>query len=171
MIYGIPSYYMCYFPYLFILPRIHPLLFSSSSFHLLTRSLFPSPPLLLSLLPLLLSLSLLFPLSLLSLLVQERAGRYCGALRVLNSYWVGQDSVYKFYEVILVDPQHKAIRRDPRINWLCRAVHKHREMRGLTAAGRKNRGLGKGHRHTKVIGGSRRSNWMRRNTLSLRRYR
>lgn len=102
---------------------------------------------------------------------EERAGRYCGALRVLNSYWVGEDSVFKFYEVILVDPQHKAIRRDPRINWLCKAVHKHRELRGLTAVGRKNRGVGRGHRYNKVIGGSRHASWLRRNTLSLRRYR
>ena len=102
---------------------------------------------------------------------EERVGRRCGALRVLNSYWIGQDSTFKFYEVILVDPMHKAIRRDPRINWLCKSVHKHREMRGLTATGRKNRGLGKGHLRTKVHGGSRRANWKRRNTLSLRRYR
>lgn len=40
----------------------------------------------------------------------------------------------------MVDPQHKAIRRDPRINWICKAVMKHRELRGLTSAGRKNRG-------------------------------
>ena len=105
------------------------------------------------------------------LLLQERAGRYCGALRVVNSYWVGQDSTYKFYEVILVDPQHKAIRRDPRINWLCKPVHKHRELRGLTSAGRKNRGLGKGHLRNKVRGGSRYANWKRHNTLSMRRYR
>lgn len=103
--------------------------------------------------------------------LQERAGRYCSGLRVLNSYWVGQDSVYKFYEVILVDPQHKIIRRDPRINWLCKAVHKHRELRGLTAVGRHNRGLGKGHLRIKVRGGSRYANWKRHNILSLRRYR
>uniref|UniRef100_A0A8C4W8V8 Ribosomal protein L15 n=1 Tax=Gopherus evgoodei TaxID=1825980 RepID=A0A8C4W8V8_9SAUR len=30
---------------------------------------------------------------------EERAGRHCGALRVLNSYWVGEDSTYKFFEV------------------------------------------------------------------------
>jgi ribosomal protein L15E len=42
---------------------------------------------------------------------------------VLSSYWIGQDSSYKFFEVILVDPQHKAIRRDPRINWICYPVH------------------------------------------------
>lgn len=26
---------------------------------------------------------------------------------MLNSYWVAQDSSYKYYEVILVDPAHK----------------------------------------------------------------
>ena len=73
--------------------------------------------------------------------------------------------------MILVDPSHKAIRRDPRINWIAKAVHKHREARGLTAIGRKNRGIGKGHLHNKMKGGGRRGNWKRRNTLSLRRYR
>ncbi|KAJ1505800.1 60S ribosomal protein L15 [Coelomomyces lativittatus] len=102
---------------------------------------------------------------------EERVGRRCGNLRVLNSYWITQDTVYKYYEVILVDPQHKTIRNDPRINWICNAVHKHREMRGLTSAGRKSRGLGKGHLFNNTKGGSRRACWKRRNTLSLRRYR
>jgi hypothetical protein len=48
-----------------------------------------------------------------------------------------QDGVYKYYEVILVDPSHKAIRRDARINWICDPVHKRREARGLTSAGKK----------------------------------
>jgi large subunit ribosomal protein L15e len=51
--------------------------------------------------------------------VQQRVGRLIPSLRVLNSYWVAQDATYKYYEIILVDPFHKAIRRDPRINWLC----------------------------------------------------
>src|ERR1700760_2174414 len=55
---------------------------------------------------------------------EERVGRRCANLRVLNSYWVNQDSTYKYFEVILVDPQHKAIRRDPRINWIVNPVHK-----------------------------------------------
>lgn len=59
---------------------------------------------------------------------EERVGRRCANLRVLNSYWINQDSTYKYYEVILVDPQHKAIRRDPRINWIVKAVHKVREL-------------------------------------------
>ena len=37
---------------------------------------------------------------------EERAGRVLGALRVLNSYWVAQDSTYKYYEVVMVDPMH-----------------------------------------------------------------
>ena len=83
-------------------------------------------------------------------------GRRCGNLRVLNSYWINQDGVYKYYEVILVDPNHKAvssavgacvllltlrsqIRRDPRINWITKPVHKRREARGLTSIGKQVR--------------------------------
>ena len=60
----------------------------------------------------------------LSATAEERVGRRCANLRVLNSYWINQDSTYKYFEVILVDPQHKAIRRDARINWICNPVHK-----------------------------------------------
>lgn len=103
---------------------------------------------------------------------EERAGRKFTNLRVLNSYWVNQDATYKYYEIIMVDHSHKAIRRDPRMQWIANPVHKHRELRGLTSAGRKGRGLRKrGHRANKIIGGSHRINWKRRNTISLRRYR
>merc|ERR1719281_95731 len=72
---------------------------------------------------------------------EERIGRKCGGLRVLNSYWVAQDVVNKWFEVVMVDPFHKCIRDDPRINWICNSTMKHRELRGLTAAGRMARGL------------------------------
>ncbi|XP_003742672.1 60S ribosomal protein L15 [Galendromus occidentalis] len=101
-------------------------------------------------------------------IAEGRVGKRVKALVVLNSYWVAQDATYKYYEVICVDPFHKAIRRDPKLNWICNPVHKHREQRGLTSAGRKHRGLGKGRRYTKTIGGSRRANWKRRNTLQMR---
>lgn len=102
---------------------------------------------------------------------EERVGRRFPNLRVLSSYWVNQDATFKFYEVILLDPFHKAIRRDPRMNWVCKPTMKHRELRGLTSAGRKSRGIGKGHLFNKTKGGSRQASWKRRNTLSLRRYR
>ena len=101
---------------------------------------------------------------------EERVGRRCGNLRVLNSYWVNQDASYKFFEVILIDPQHAAIRNDPRVNWIVRPVHKHREMRGLTAAGKKSRGTGKGNKYKKLKP-SRRAASKRNNIVSLRRYR
>merc|ERR1712029_1247301 len=59
---------------------------------------------------------------------EERVGRRLRGLRILNSYWVGQDSTYKYFEVIMVDVAHPAIRRDPKVNWIVNAVHKHREL-------------------------------------------
>lgn len=103
---------------------------------------------------------------------EERVGRACGNLRVLNSYWINQDATYKYYEVILVDPNHIAIKNDARINWICNPVHKHRELRGLTSAGKKHRGLRvKGHRANNTMGGSHRAAWKRRNTKVFKRYR
>mmetsp|Transcript_33412 Transcript_33412/g.84418 ORF Transcript_33412/g.84418 Transcript_33412/m.84418 type:complete len:206 (-) Transcript_33412:156-773(-) len=103
---------------------------------------------------------------------EERAGRHAMNLRVLNSYWINQDATYKYFEVILVDPSHVAIRNDPRINWIVNPVHKHRERRGLTSAGKHHRGLRvKGHRANNTIGGSHRAAWKRRNTKTMRRYR
>mmetsp|Transcript_33835 Transcript_33835/g.80732 ORF Transcript_33835/g.80732 Transcript_33835/m.80732 type:complete len:206 (-) Transcript_33835:28-645(-) len=105
-------------------------------------------------------------------IAEEKVGRKFSNMRVLNSYWVNQDATMKYYEVILVDPSHSKIRNDSRINWIVDPTHKHREMRGLTSAGRKGRGLRKsGHRANKIIGGSARASWMRRNCLKLKRYR
>merc|ERR1711930_32177 len=104
-------------------------------------------------------------------IAEERVGRRLKGLRVLNSYWVGQDSTYKYFEVMMIDPHHKVIRRDPDMQWLTKPTHKHRELRGLTSAGKKSRGLGKGHRFTQTIGGSRHKAWKRRNTLQLHRKR
>ena len=104
-------------------------------------------------------------------IAEEAVGRKVLALRVLNSYWVGQDAVFKFYEVICVDTSHNAIRNDPKINWICEDVHKRREARGLTSAGKKHRGLrAKGDRdnHKRP---SVRASYKRRNRISLRRYR
>merc|ERR1712151_841882 len=102
---------------------------------------------------------------------EERVGRKCGGLRVLNSYWVAQDAAHKWFEVVMVDPMHKGIRDDPRINWICKPVMKHRELRGLTAAGRKARGLQvKGYRGCKLRP-SKRASYKRRNTLQLRPWR
>ena len=103
---------------------------------------------------------------------EEKVGRRYSNMRVLNSYWINQDATMKYYEIILVDPAHTKIRNDPRINWIVNPVHKHREMRGLTSAGRKARGLRKkGHRANGIKGGSYRAAWLNRNCMRLKRYR
>lgn len=100
-----------------------------------------------------------------------RVGLKCPNMRVLNSYWVGQDGVFKYFEVILVDPMHSRVRNDPRLNWICDGVMKHREARGLTSAGRKARGICKKSKSNKQIGGSRKACWRRNNTVGLKEYR
>ncbi|EAT47414.1 AAEL001488-PA [Aedes aegypti] len=99
---------------------------------------------------------------------EERVGRRVGGLRMLNSYWVAQDAAYKL-SGHHGQHAHSAIRRDAKVNWIIKAMHKHRELRDLTSAG-KSRGLGKGYRYAQTIGGSRWACWSRRNRLHMRRY-
>jgi large subunit ribosomal protein L15e len=74
-------------------------------------------------------------------IAEERAARKYPNMEVLNSYWVGEDGKYKWYEVILVDPHHPVIKADKSLNWICTGKHKGRAFRGLTSAGKKGRGL------------------------------
>ena len=76
-------------------------------------------------------------------IAEERVARRYVNLEVLNSYQVGEDGRYKWYEVILVDPHHPSIKNDPKINWICNPANRNRVFRGLTSAGKKSRGLRK----------------------------
>jgi glucosamine--fructose-6-phosphate aminotransferase (isomerizing) len=76
----------------------------------------------------------------------------------LGKYWV-------------VDRDHKAVTRDPRINWIATNKHKRRDSRGLTAAGKKHRGLlARGHKAHQQRP-SQKQSWLRRNRISLWRFR
>ena len=57
---------------------------------------------------------------------------------------LGKILPYQFFEVILIDPVHEAIRRNPDGRWITKPVHKHREML-VTSAGRRSHGFEKGH--------------------------
>ncbi len=72
---------------------------------------------------------------------EQRAGRKYPNLEVLNSYWVGEDGIYGFYEVIMVDPSNPHIKADKQVGWISKGSHKGRALRGLTSAGKKSRGL------------------------------
>ena len=52
------------------------------------------------------------------LIAEERTARKYPNMEVLNSYWVWQDGRYKWYEVILVDPNHPAIKSDKDLGWI-----------------------------------------------------
>jgi len=74
-------------------------------------------------------------------IAEERVAKKFPNLRLLNSYWVGNDSKWVWYECILVDPIHPVIYNDPDINWICDPVQKGRVSRGLSSAGKRSRGL------------------------------
>lgn len=81
------------------------------------------------------------PAKSLRLIAEERAARKFPNLEVLNSYWVGEDGRSKWFEVILVDPNHPVIKADKDVNWIIEKQHKRRVYRGLTSAGKKVRAL------------------------------
>ena len=75
-------------------------------------------------------------------IAEERVSRRYPNLEVLNSYWVGEDGKNKFYEVIMVDPHHPAIKADKQLGWISSgSSHAGRAFRGKTSAGKKGRGL------------------------------
>ncbi len=75
------------------------------------------------------------------LIAEERAARKYPNLEVLGSYYVGDDGLYKYYEIVLVDPAHPSIRSDEDIKWIADPSQRGRVFRGKTFAGRRMRGL------------------------------
>ena len=74
-------------------------------------------------------------------IAEERAGRRFRNMEVLNSYWVGEDGKHKWYEVILINPNHPVIKTDKDLKWVCESSHRGRAERGKTSAGKRGRGL------------------------------
>merc|ERR1711981_341395 len=91
--------------------------------------------------------------------------------RILNSYYVAKDGIYKYYEVLAVHPGCENIRRDPKINWICDQKHRNRAQRGITQAGQKNRGLRTKRKGTKhAVRPSKAQAWKRSEKIHLRRF-
>lgn len=66
-------------------------------------------------------------------MAEKRANIRYRNLEVLNSYWVGEDGMYIYFEVILADPILNSVD-------LTSVKRKGRAFRGLTSAGKKSRG-------------------------------
>ncbi len=73
-------------------------------------------------------------------IAEQRASDRYDNLEVLNSYWVAEDGNYKWYEIIMVDPDHPQIESDDDVNWICE--QRDRVERGKTPASKESRGLG-----------------------------
>ena len=61
-------------------------------------------------------------------IAEQRVNRLYKNMEVLNSYWVGEDGVYKYFEVILADPTK------PTVN-ISSVMRTGKSFRGLTASG------------------------------------
>jgi len=70
---------------------------------------------------------------------EQRANKKFKNCEVLNSYYVGKDGKYMFYEVILIDRDHPQILNDKQLSGV--AGRKGRVFRGLTASGKRSRGI------------------------------
>lgn len=76
-------------------------------------------------------------------IAEERANRNYVNCEVLNSYYVAKDGRFAWYEIIMVDKSHPAIKADPTLGWIANGKQTKRAFRGLTSAGKKGRGLDK----------------------------
>jgi large subunit ribosomal protein L15e len=70
---------------------------------------------------------------------EERANKKFKNCEVLNSYWVAKDAKNYWFEIILVDKAHPAIKKDPKMKWISK--EKGRVYRGKTSSAKKSRGL------------------------------
>jgi len=70
-----------------------------------------------------------------------RAARKFKNMEVLNSYWIGQDGMNYFYEVIMIDPGRPEIKNDRTLGWISNGNNSKRVERGLTSAAKKSRGM------------------------------
>lgn len=70
-------------------------------------------------------------------IAEQKANRKYKNLEVLNSYWIGEDGNYKFFEVILAEPARASVKTTS-------VTRKGKSFRGLTSQGKKARGLGRG---------------------------
>ena len=72
-------------------------------------------------------------------IAEEKAQRKFPNLQVLNSYYVVEDGKHRWFEIILLDPNHPAIMSDKELSRV--ALQPRRAQRGLTSAGKISRGL------------------------------
>jgi len=71
-------------------------------------------------------------------IAEQRVSRKFSNLEVLDSYWVAEDGNRKWFEVIMVNPDHPEIQSDEDLKWI--ADNRDRAERGVTPAAKSSRG-------------------------------
>ena len=92
------------------------------------------------------------------LVAEERAAKKYRNCEVLNSYYVAEDGLFIWHEIILVDKTSPDVMKDPRYSWMLARQHKGRVHRGLTSAGSKMRNLQRKGKGAEKARPSRRAN-------------
>ena len=72
-------------------------------------------------------------------IAEDRSSRAYSNCEVLNSYYVGEDGRSKYFEIILLDRSHPTITNDRSYSEVVDS--RGRAFRGLTAAGKRHRGI------------------------------
>lgn len=81
------------------------------------------------------------PTNSIQVIAEGRVAKKFPNLEVLNSYEIGEDGKYHYFEVILLDPNHEVVQEDDDLNWVTRSSQTGRAHRGLTSAGKASRGI------------------------------
>lgn len=71
------------------------------------------------------------------IICEERVARKYPNCEVLNSYYVNKDGSHMWYEVILVDRDHPAIKKDKELAWI--TTKKGRVHKGMTSAAKRSK--------------------------------
>ena len=71
---------------------------------------------------------------------EQRAARKYKNMEVINSYFVGKDGIYYFFEVILADRDSPDLKNDRQLSYLSKSP-RGKAFRGTTSAGTRSRGL------------------------------
>lgn len=72
---------------------------------------------------------------------EQRAAKKFPNMEVLNSYFLANDSLHYWYEVIMLDKSNPSVASNSRSSWVSSGKHNRRVFRGLTSAARRSRGL------------------------------
>jgi large subunit ribosomal protein L15e len=64
-------------------------------------------------------------------IAEQRVQKKYPNLEVIGSYYLSEDGISKWFEIILVDPNSPEIKKDKNMKWVVEKQHRRRVLRGL----------------------------------------